>query len=67
MLDFKHPVLQALTKQKQWLNPYDAIGAVYKFVRRPAALIQRDGIAHDFDVFEQPPPCVKIVLSSPWN
>lgn len=35
MLDYDHPSLQALIKAKCWreLSPYDAIGAIYTFVR----------------------------------
>lgn len=35
MLDFQHPSIQALIEQKGWrgLNSYDAVGAVYDFVR----------------------------------
>lgn len=35
MLDFNHPQIQALIKQQQWrdLSPYDAIGAIYVYVR----------------------------------
>ncbi|WP_281559156.1 transglutaminase family protein [Thalassomonas sp. RHCl1] len=35
MLDFNHPQIQALIKQRKWrdLSPYDAIGASYTFVR----------------------------------
>jgi len=35
MLDFNHPQIQRLIKQRQWqhLSQYDAIGAIYNFVR----------------------------------
>jgi hypothetical protein len=35
MLDFSHPQIQTLIEQKKWraLSQYDAIGAIYKFVR----------------------------------
>mgnify|MGYP006405440259 CR=1 FL=1 len=35
MLDFKHPLISQLIKEKQWesLLPYDAIGAIYHYVR----------------------------------
>lgn len=35
MLDFNHPQIQALIKQRKWqrLSSYDAIGAIYYFVR----------------------------------
>jgi transglutaminase-like putative cysteine protease len=35
MLDYDHTSLQALIKAKRWgeLSPYDAVGAIYTFVR----------------------------------
>lgn len=35
MLDFNHPKIQALIEQRQWrdLSQYDAIGAIYNYVR----------------------------------
>ena len=35
MLDFNHPQIQSLIQQRKWrkLPPYDAIGAIYNYVR----------------------------------
>ncbi len=35
MLDFNHPQIKTLIEQRKWcdLSPYDAIGAIYSFVR----------------------------------
>lgn len=57
MLDFHHPRIRALTGERGWrhLTPYEAIGAVYEFVRDeirfgynaddrlPASAVLRDG------------------------
>jgi len=57
LLDFSHPAIAGLVEQRQWrrLSPYDAIGAIYDFVRNeipfgynvsddlPASAVLRDG------------------------
>lgn len=57
LLNFRHPSVVALAKERGWheLAPYDAIGAVYDFVRNqvrfgynrsdelPASQVLRDG------------------------